>query len=85
MTGPLPGRCNPAWNPASGSIAYMAGGDLIGTDLRSLTPDDGNVRELASDEGDNQDPQFSLISVGKLDSRRRQRRVRHHFPRNQSR
>ncbi len=59
LTGPLPGRCNPAWNPTSDRIAYMAGGDLIGTDLRSLTPSGDDARDLASSEGDNQDPQFS--------------------------
>jgi TolB protein len=59
VTGPLPGRCNPAWNPARDLIAYMAGGDLVGTDLRSIDPGGDDVRDLAGDEGDNQDPQFS--------------------------
>jgi len=59
ITGPLPGRCNPAWNPAQDRIAYMAGGDLVGTDLRSMRPDGDDVLPLAGDRGDNQDPQFS--------------------------
>lgn len=59
ITGPLPGRCNPAWNPASDLIAYMAGGDLIGTDLRAMAPNGDDVRTLGSTDGDNQDPQFS--------------------------
>lgn len=59
ITGPLPGRCNPAWNPARDLIAYMAGGDLVGTDLRVMRPDGGDVRPLAGEEGDNQDPQYS--------------------------
>lgn len=59
ITGPLPGRCNPAWNPAHDLIAYMAGGDLFGTDLRAIGPNGEDARELASTEGDNQDPQFS--------------------------
>ncbi|MGD8331732.1 MAG: DPP IV N-terminal domain-containing protein [Acidobacteriota bacterium] len=59
ITGPLPGRCNPAWNPAGERIAYMAGGDLVGTDLRSILADGGDALDLASAAGDNQDPQFS--------------------------
>jgi Tol biopolymer transport system component len=59
VTGPLPGRCNPAWNPARELIAYMAGGDLVGTDLRVMRPDGEQVRPLAGEDGDNQDPQYS--------------------------
>lgn len=59
ITGPLPGRCNPAWNPARESIAYMAGGDLVGTDLRWIDPAGEDAHPLAGDAGDNQDPQFS--------------------------
>jgi TolB protein len=59
LTGPLPGRCNPAWKPASERIAYMAGGDLVGTDLRSVAADGSDGRNLAGNEGDNQDPQYS--------------------------
>jgi len=59
ITGPLPGRCNPAWNPADGRIAYMAGGDLLGTDLRSITPAGEDSRSLGSGAGENKDPQFS--------------------------
>lgn len=59
ITGPLPGRCNPAWNPAADQIAYMAGGDVIGTDLRVRTADGGAATSIVSNDGDNQDPQFS--------------------------
>lgn len=59
ITGPLPGRCNSAWNPTSNRIAYMAGGDLVGTDLRSMSADGGDNVDLGSGRGDNQDPQFS--------------------------
>jgi len=59
ITGPLPGRCNPAWNPAGERIAYMAGGDLVGTDLRSIRANGRDTLDLASAAGDNQDPQFS--------------------------
>jgi Tol biopolymer transport system component len=59
VTGPAPGACNPAWRPGSDRIAYMSGGDLIGTDLRSITPSGADSRRLAGDTGNNEDPQFS--------------------------
>ncbi len=59
ITGPLPGKCNPAWNPVRDRIAYMSGGDLIGTDLRTMAPDGSDGHAVGSGESDNQDPQFS--------------------------
>jgi Tol biopolymer transport system component len=59
ITGPAPGACNPAWRPGSDRIAYMSGGDLIGTDLRSVAPSGADSRRLAGDTGNNEDPQFA--------------------------
>jgi len=59
ITGPVPGACNSAWRPGSDRIAYMSGGDLIGTDLRSIAPSGADSRRLAGDTGNNEDPQFS--------------------------
>ncbi len=59
LTGPIPGRCNPAWRPATDLIAYMAGGDLVGTDLRTVGADGSGGDNLAGSEGDNQDPQYA--------------------------
>ncbi len=59
ITGPLPGKCNPAWNPAQDRIAYMSGGDLIGTDLRTIAPDGSGGHAVGSGTSNNEDPQFS--------------------------
>ena len=59
ITGPIPGKCNPAWSPRDDRIAFMSGGDLLGTDLRSTRPDGGDTRSIGSGVADNQDPQFS--------------------------
>lgn len=59
ITGPLPGKCNPAWSPSEDRIAFMSGGDLFGTDLRSVRADGTETRSVGSGVSDNQDPQFS--------------------------
>jgi len=59
ITGPLPGKCNPAWSPREDRIAFMSGGDLIGTDLRSARPDGSGTRSIGSGVSNNEDPQYS--------------------------